>query len=263
MIEVDKIDRYKLQPLFEGLHDTIILTCIQGHMGRAWADQTDNPKAALLQVGDFCFIGGDAKSEQAVDIITQMLQITGLNVAYCVVENKPLGELMEKLYLEDCKKIQRYAIKKRQEEFDLEKLQAIVGALPEKYTLCPIDGKWYEEALQESWSSDLVSSFSSKEDYIERGIGRVIIHNGKIVSGASSYSIYNGGIEIEIDTHEDYRRQGLALITGAALILACRQQGLYPNWDAANMMSVQLAEKLGYEFSNPYDTFMVRKKPIC
>ncbi|MBO5076263.1 MAG: GNAT family N-acetyltransferase [Clostridia bacterium] len=28
--------------------------------------------------------------------------------------------------------------------------------------------------------------------------------------------------------------------------------GLYPSWDAANKMSVRLAEKLGYEFSREY-----------
>ena len=38
----------------------------------------------------------------------------------------------------------------------------------------------------------------------------------------------------------------------AALILSCLDDGLYPSWDAANMNSVHLAEKLGYQFSHEY-----------
>ena len=35
--------------------------------------------------------------------------------------------------------------------------------------------------------------------------------------------------------------------------------GLYPNWDAANKMSVGLAEKLGYHFSHEYVVYKVKK----
>ena len=41
----------------------------------------------------------------------------------------------------------------------------------------------------------------------------------------------------------------------AKLILSCLDEGLYPAWDAANMASVHLAEKLGYEFSREYCCF--------
>ena len=45
---------------------------------------------------------------------------------------------------------------------------------------------------------------------------------------------------------------GTDVYTAAALILSCLDDGLYPSWDAANMLSVRLAEKLGYEFSREY-----------
>ncbi|MCI8713242.1 MAG: GNAT family N-acetyltransferase [Ruminococcus sp.] len=49
-------------------------------------------------------------------------------------------------------------------------------------------------------------------------MGVVMEKDGEIVSGASSYSSYVRGIEIEIDTREDYRRRGLAYIWGRACI---------------------------------------------
>lgn len=72
------------------------------------------------------------------------------------------------------------------------------------------------------------------------------------MSGASSYSRYQEGIEIEIDTREDYRRKGFASVCGAKLILECLKRNLYPSWDAQNKASVSLAEKLGYHYSHIY-----------
>ena len=35
------------------------------------------------------------------------------------------------------------------------------------------------------------------------------------------------------------------------------QEGIYPSWDAQNMNSVYLAEKLGYEFDHEYVAYEV------
>ena len=43
----------------------------------------------------------------------------------------------------------------------------------------------------------------------------------------------------------------------AALILLCLEEGLYPSLDAQNMLSVHLAEKLGYEFDHEYTVYEV------
>lgn len=104
----------------------------------------------------------------------------------------------------------------------------------------------------ETWSADLVSQFSDYETYHKLGLGMVICQNNMIVSGASSYSRYREGIEIEIDTEEEYRRRGLAYVCGAKLILECLNRNLYPSWDAQNEFSVSLAEKLGYHYSHTY-----------
>ena len=42
------------------------------------------------------------------------------------------------------------------------------------------------------------------------------------------------------------------------MILSCLDDGLYPSWDAANMASVRLAEKLGYELSHAYHCYGVK-----
>lgn len=86
-------------------------------------------------------------------------------------------------------------------------------------------------------------------------MGYVILQDNQIVAGASSYSSYEGGIEVEVDTRADYRQQGLATICAARLILACLDKGLYPSWDAHTVMSLHLAEKLGYQLDRPYQAY--------
>ncbi len=99
--------------------------------------------------------------------------------------------------------------------------------------------------------------FASKAAYLEQGRGFAVLKGGEPVAMASSYTVYREGIEIEIDTLEGERRKGLATALAAALILSCLQDGLYPSWDAANMDSVRLAEKLGYAFSHEYCCYAV------
>jgi len=88
-------------------------------------------------------------------------------------------------------------------------------------------------------------------------LGAVVLKNGELVAGASSYSRYREGIEIEVDTRKDHRRKGLAYVCGARLILECLERGLYPSWDAQNMWSVELAKKLGYHFSHVYTAYEI------
>ena len=56
-----------------------------------------------------------------------------------------------------------------------------------------------------------------------------------------------------------FRANGLYLLDEpeAALILQCLEEGLYPSWDAQNMISVHLAEKLGYELDYEYMVYEV------
>ncbi len=96
--------------------------------------------------------------------------------------------------------------------------------------------------MEDSVTRDFVSSFADKQQYLDLGRGVVILKDGIIVSGASSYTRYNEGIEIEVDTVESERRNRLATIACSALILRCLKENLYPSWDAHDMNSVHLAE---------------------
>lgn len=242
-------DRAKAAPLFAGMEDSMIASCLQGMMdSKIYVTDPDNPKSAMAHLADFAFLAGEP--DRAL-----------------VREGKPRGfvilvpptEAWAKL-IEDCfpgaGRWTRYAIRK-DTKFDRENLEKLAAALPAGYEMRRIDGDLYDQCLAEPLFRDGVCHFGSQAAYLAQGRGFAVVKDGAPVAMASSYTVYREGIEIEIDTLEGERRKGLATALGAALILSCLDDGLYPSWDAANMDSVRLAEKLGYEFSHEYCCYAI------
>ena len=240
-------DTSKVESLFADWEITLIYSCIQKVMGKVFVTDTENPKSAMAFVGVFAFVAGEPDRELVIN------KPDGFVVM--VPQDERWSELIEVCF-PDARKFTRYAIRK-DTVFDREKLEKMVAGLPEGYVLKKIDSDLYDLCLQDPVTFDFVSAFGSKERYLELGRGRMILKDGKFVSGASSYTRYKEGIEIEVDTIPSERRKGLASIVCSALILACLDEGLYPSWDAHDMNSVQLSKKFGYEFDHEYTAYEV------
>jgi GNAT superfamily N-acetyltransferase len=204
-----------------------------------------------IVLGDFCFFAGKPCAELAARAAAPIL----------VPKDGAWSETIETVWGAQVERATRYAIKKEPGVFDTGCLARYAGSLPDPYTLRLFDREIYEVTLRESWSSDFCSQFGDYEDFGRRGIGVAVLFQGRPVAGASSYTVYSGGIEIEIDTKPEFRQKGLATACGARLILECLKRGLYPSWDAIDLRSVALAEKLGYHMDHPYPVY-VKKKAV-
>ncbi len=240
------INKRKAAALFDGWEEALIWSCLQEHMGKMLLDNEEDPASAVIDIGDFCFFAGNPNSALLAAIDGAKLLIP---------KDQPWEKLIEDFYGNRVSKTFRYAIKKEPDVFDVETLNAYIETLDHCYELKLFDQEIYEMAQNEAWSVDLCSQFKNYEDYHNRAIGAAILHKGKLVAGASPYAVYNGGIEIEIDTKPEYRCKGLATVCGAKLILECLKRNIYPSWDAHDLRSVALAEKLGYHLDRPYVTY--------
>jgi len=261
IIEVHKDKRAVLAPVFSKMEHAMIKAYLQGHMGYAWADDVQKPTCGKIMVGDIAFLAGCPDNPAARELLSVVPSRYRSEEMYLIPETPQWDHLIEMIFRERCYKFQRYAFRHDADGFDRNKLAALMASLPEGYTIEPIGQKWYAEIIKHVWSRDLCSHFASAEDYAKRGLGFCVIHDGRVVAGASSYALYDDGIEIQINTWEEHQRKGLAAACGAAPILECLKRGLHPYWDAANMASVRLAEKLGYRLKGPYDTWGVRMAP--
>lgn len=238
-------DTSKVIHLFAGWEETIIDSCLQKIMGKVYVTDLEDPQSAIASLGCFVFLAGIPNSE--------LLKAKPEGFAIMTYLDHQWEACIQACFPQ-AKKVTRYAIKKKT-VFDTAYLEKLVKDLPKGYALREIDGEIYDLCLKNSQMMDFVSSFQSQDDYVRNGRGFVIMKDGQIVSGASSYSRSRQAIEIEVDTITGERRKGLASIACAALILKCLEEGLYPSWDAQNMNSVRLAEKLGYEVDHAYPAY--------
>ena len=235
-----------IAPLFAGWDETMIWSCLDDCLGIAYADDLVNPVSVQIITGPFSFFGGKVNEE---------LIRNNLDFSFDIVpQNHEWEQAIEAVYKEKIAKRIRYSTHKNN-TFPVSRLEKIVAGLPEQYEIREFDPEVYQKVIASSWSEDMCENYKDYEDFNKNGIGFVIMEGDEVVSGASAFTYYNGGIEIQIDTREDKQRNGLALVCGAKLILACLDKNLYPSWDAHNLGSLAVAEKLGYTFNEEYTTY--------
>ncbi len=253
MIKADNLS--KLQEWYEGWEESMLWSCFQKVMGEAFVDNAEQPQAAIVHVNCFAFAAGKPSKQLVQDWYEEKVN----SFAIITAREDAWNEVFEAVGKDKCRRVERYAIKKEKDCFDAERLNCFVEQLDAKYEIKPIDETIYNECKKQDWSVDFVQGYKTYDEYQKYGLGFVVFCDGEPVAGASSYSGYLGGIEVEVDTKEEYRRRGLATACAAKLILECLKRGLYPSWDAQNRWSVALAEKLGYHYSHTYIAYEMWK----
>lgn len=236
--------------LFEGFEETLIWSALEGWMGCIWT-VSEKPKAALCETGDFLFLAGAAEEAETRLLLECWRRERG-DFAILVPADEACGRMIADIFGEAVKAGKRCAFYKGGEHFDSDRLMEMIVSVPEDVRIVPFDSALYHQALQQEWSRDFVSQFRDAQDYLRRGVGFAALHNGQMIGGASSYTRYSQGIEIQVETRSDWQRRGIASACCAALILECMQRDLYPSWDAANPASAALAQKLGYREKGLY-----------
>lgn len=240
-----------VKDIFGNWDETIIWSCLQGVMGEIYTNTAEDAAMAIL--GDFAFYAGNPDRE----FVGFKPESCRQDFIIMVPQNEKWAALIEECYGDQAKKVTRYATQKKQGCFDVRRLEQAVLELPKGYELRRIEEAEYDLCQRSGWAFDLVSQFKDYDSYKKSGLGVVVRKDGELAAGASSYSRYQQGIEIEVDTREDHRRKGLAYACAAKLILECLERGLYPSWDAQNKWSLALAEKLGYRFSHEYTAYEI------
>lgn len=241
--------------MFEKIPDSVILSCLQGHMGEAWVDNLESPTAAQVKVGMFSYFAGDANAQEAETLLHHLPEDS-----LVIVHSDEWKKRIETIYKGKFNKFERYRFKQDPALLDATYLTGLLANLPGQYELKRIDSEIGNKPSLHELSEYFTCNFESIDDFLKRGIGYAILHDGKVVCGATSFSIYDEGIEVEVGTHQDHRKKGLATIASAALLVDCLEQGKYPSWDAANAESVKLAERLGYVFAETYDTYYINNR---
>lgn len=261
MIKVEKTDLHLIAELFEGIQDSMVIACLQGYMGDAYVDRLPDPTTGLIISGEYSFFAGDAKIDPALQLVDQLFVLNPSPETTCIFsDDQPEWEdTLMSIEKNNPTVVPRYGIVQKDYVFDEGILGRYTDNVPEGYELVMFDENIYNQSLEYDWSKEFCEIYSSAADYLNRGFGYAVLKDGKIVSGTSTMTVYDGGTEVQVATHPDFRRKGLAMICSAAFLLECQRRKIRACWDAENLISKKMALALGYEYKGEYTTIHMHK----
>ncbi len=247
IVELDRNSRASVQKLFRDyprMHGCIA-ALIEDGIGRVFADSQENPNVALA-ILNLQFLAGDP-FHKCAPLLFDLLHTK----EWLITPTPDWEQVVSTSYSGKLEVYQWEAF--QAEEFDINKLGRFISELPDGFELRKVSLEDVKQFIE--LSPAFIGSYASPEEFIAKGIGMGIFHEGRFISGTSSSPLTGGKLEFEIQTHIHFRRRGFARIVAAALILYCLENGIEPCWDAANESSSALARQLGFCSTGKYNAF--------
>jgi GNAT superfamily N-acetyltransferase len=250
VIELAPHNRTVLRELF-GQHRYLrglVHGVLAGVSGSAWVDDRELPNVAYLRADGFVIFAGDPMHPAAPAMVQSMARGSTL-----IGPTDEWEQLIRQIWGQDMLVKGRVAFGPGR--WDWRALAAFARDLPPGYMLKHITTDDAPRFAQ--LSRTLAIDPSADEAFLAGGIGFGVEYAGQFVSGCAGWPAA-GMLEIEVQTHPDHRRRGLATSAAAALILYCLEHQIEPCWDAANAMSAGLGTKLGFSDPHSYHAYVLK-----
>lgn len=228
--------------------DISIDCIIEDQMGDVFVDSVENPQLFLAEQGQFfCYLAGNLNTDSARDFVSKTpggrLLMAG---------SDGWGNALSAVFSERLMPIKRYSFSS--DSLSLDHLNQLTANNPHTPNVKRVD-----VALANMKSDYIdIGAFESPEDFVERGIGFCMTNDNKIIGAAYASLACSNAIEISIVVNPDYQKQGIATALACQLLLWCLERQIEPHWDAANEVSCELAEKLGYTHKTEYRAYYLK-----
>lgn len=251
MIELTPSEFPLALPLLSRIPQAVLPHAIcQGiNPGRVFVDQRDDPRAAMLwsTVGYF-LLAGDPDATDELPAVRQVLSEVFVPASQAggessfILLTSPAGWQARLPELLPGREV--FEIYRRPFAFDPAKFAARGdwrSQVPVGLRVQALDAGLAEQA-------GVLGSWASVEDFLAHGLGFAVLDGDQIASLCFSVLASREKVEIDVHTHENYRRRGLAILAASALIEASLQRGMQPNWECFwdNEPSAALAQQLGF-----------------
>lgn len=219
----------------------IIDAIIENPYGTVFTDTETSPNIARFQLGAFKIFAGDPDHPQAETYITTC------PAGLVIPETEAWKNRILNFIGENCTTYLRTGFSF--DHLNVEHVQQFANTIPKGYRIEPLN---IELAKQECRQT----AYANAKTLLQNGVGYFALYGNQIAAGALAYTNSNHGIEIQIYTYGEHRRRGLATCTSATLLAYCLKHNIKPHWSAANAVSANLANKLGYVQNDQYDAII-------
>lgn len=248
---IDKSERENLFPLFkENRYDTVVMKSIlEGYSGHAYSDSKTKPTVSRLESGAYTIFGGNPNSPAAIELVRQAT----INVV------TPENKIWERLLHDEFRGRISYQpfYKFLPHSLSKDHLLQLTINIDDDYEILRIDRELANQLPIDINNNYFFEHFCSIDDFLTRGIGFCVKYNNRIVSAVTSMAASEKMINIEIETHSEFKNKNLGTAVSAKLLLYCLENDIEAQWLAANNISEKLALKLGYIKDEFYKTFLI------
>lgn len=248
-------------PYFEGhklrnaLANSLSLSMVEG-----FTDDLENPDVIMFLCPPFgCYLTGNREAENLNEFLVKIPEKAFISVPS---QDWELSLKTQWTYFGYLPRTELSA-----KNLSLQSIRRLLNSLPEGFQMKRVDIEAAKQILSQNFSKNWVENinyFGGPEKWVKEGVGFCIQEGEKIVCMVMGYKTsipITQSMEIDIATYPDYRGRGFATLVSAKLIEYSLKKGIEPHWDAANPLSVKLAEKLGFTDPEPYNFYYWRKNP--
>lgn len=233
------------QPILNILHNqhvevaSVFDGCLDGDI---WVDRQTEPTIALLVSGETYYLAGSPELASPKSLAALKREIPAW--AYLFAEDHWAAHLARAWS-------NPFARPHPRVRFGLAEGHGptAVAALPEGFELVQIDGALLSAAPDNlDVVTDVIDGWPSSEDFLDKGVGFCVLHQGRIVSHCASDSVTGMRCELGVGTEPGFRRLGLANSAAAATLAACLGRGIRGiEWHshASNKGSIAIAKAIG------------------
>ncbi len=260
LIEYPVEQSSNLTPIFSNHKylTAIINSSLQERLAKVLVDDLENPTVCLMTYFAFAAISGDTTSQ----FIDSLLNAIPFHKVILFPPEDSWYQLLKAKFGMQLVTPKSKRTKFSSNKLDVEHIRSLKRTLPEHLKL-----EFINEQNANLFNSDFekhfFDMFGSKEVFLEKGFGYVILDNNEVVGATATGNIpYDNAFEIQIVVNKQYRRQGFATLLAANLIEYSLENGYDPRWDADNDKSAALALKLGYTNPEPWSMNFRAKLPL-
>ncbi len=228
--------------------DISIECAIEDQMGKAFVDSATDPQVFLIEQDRFfCYLAGDLTTSSGRNFLSSIP-----SNRFLMAGTPGWQEVAQAFYGERLRPVLRYSYSSQ--ALSADHMRRLAATSPHSANIRRVDAAL---AGQETPYLAL-GAFDSAEDFVERGIGYCLVSGDSILGGAYASLASGNAIEVSIVVDPKHQRQGIATALAAHLLLWCVEHSVTPHWDAANLPSCGLAEKLGYRNTGEYTAYYYR-----
>jgi len=217
-----------------------------------WVNRANDPTLACLYITPAYFLWGDPDCQD----VTALFQLLSPD-CWIVPTHGKWDRHLTAYFGDKLTTLPRASFTSA--SLNLAHLRSLKCELPVGLTIVPVDAAHVND-LEGMLYEDLLSKYFTRVDFLQEGAGFCLMEDEKIIGFAvANYPIRNRVLEVYIRVDYNYdpihRQKGLGTRLGAALLEYCLENGLDPQWDAANEASVRLALKLGYTLHHRWNMY--------